>query len=176
MSGKAGQLTSSAWIESSQRAPIIWFAGLWINQTLVKSIHIVRSKTNLDLREKRVLDYSWSYKLSVLQFLSSRGELGKGPLFGTAVWWEVLYSWLLTLRPPARSPPNLLGLKTLLLALCFLLHTFPQGHYKAECPAWSHLNVYPQAWISLNWLAVWEHHSQSRVALTDLKECYQSIS
>lgn len=64
---------------------IIWFAGLWINQTRAKSIHIVRSKTNPDLREKRVLDYIWSYKLSVLQFLSSGVELVKGPVFlGTA--------------------------------------------------------------------------------------------
>lgn len=60
MSGKADQLSISSWIESSQRVPIIGFAGLWINQTLAESIHIVWSKTNPDLREKRVVDYIWS--------------------------------------------------------------------------------------------------------------------
>lgn len=133
---------------------IIWFAGLWINQTQAESIHIVRSKPNPDLREKRVLDYIRSYKLSVLQFLSSGVELVKGPLFlGTAGWREFLYSWLPTLRPSALGPHQTSWFWKLFLALCSSPPWFfSQGHYKAACSAWSHLNVYPQARISLSWL------------------------
>lgn len=88
----------------------------------------------------------------MLQFLSSDVELVKGPLFlGTAVWWEAEQLAAHTRASSSWSPLNLLILKTL-LALCFLLHTFPRGHYRVECLVWSHLNVYPQAQISLHWL------------------------
>lgn len=141
MSGKAGQLSTSAWIESSQRAPFIWFAGLWIKQTLAESIHIVWSKTNPDLKEFWII-------FEVRNDLCSSSSPVVGSL-GRGHCWEQLYGG----RPPAPGPHWTSWFWKLFLALCFLLHTFPQGHSKAECPACSHLNIYPQAQgISLNWL------------------------
>lgn len=114
------------------------------------------------------------YKLSVLQFLSSRVELVKGLLFlGTAVWWKILGQLAAdTQASSSWSPLNLLVLKTLLGT-----RLSPQGCYKAECSALESFKCLssgpnkPQLTLT-----VWEQHSQSRVVLMNLKECYQSIS
>lgn len=155
---------------------VIWFATLWINQTSAKLVTLLGPKQIL-ISERRVWDYIWSYKWSMLQFLSGRVEL-KGLLFlGTAVWREALHSWLLSARPPAHGPDWTSWVWKLFLALCFLLHTFPPSCYKTECPAWSYLSICPQALNILQLtFTLWAHHSQSRVALMNLKECYQSIS
>lgn len=50
------------------------------------------------------------------------------------------------------SPPNLLVWKTLPGTWLSSSAHFPQGHYKVACSAESHLNVYPQAQISLSGL------------------------